>query len=80
MYVLLLQILPLILGKSNCHIFMALEKHRRVGILNHILHDTATKLFKTQKTNQIPTCMPFGVEQGLHHFITNFSKTTHHCA
>jgi len=44
-------------GKIKSSYFYGLEKNRRVGILNQILQDTATKLFKTQKTNQIPVCM-----------------------
>jgi hypothetical protein len=61
-------------GKVKLSHFYSLDKHRRVDILNHILQDTATKLFKTQKTNQISTHIPFGVEQGLHLLLQFLAK------
>jgi len=68
-------------GKVKLSYFYGLEKHRSTGILNQILQDNETKLFKTQKkpTKSLPVRL-HGVEQGqLHLFIIIFSKTTHHC-
>ena len=61
-------------GKVKLSHFYGLEKHRRVGILNRILQDTATKLFKTQKINQIPSCMPWWCGTGTSHFYYNFQQ------
>jgi hypothetical protein len=48
-------------GKVKLSYFYGLEKHRRVGILNQIMQDTATKLFKNSENQPDPCLYAFMV-------------------